>query len=661
MGVQGTLYSHLVSKCWQVHFALPQSDPRSFENSSRTIPMALSISAEESATTSNSICRMVDSIPSLPVSADGTSSMPSLSISAEQSAATSKSIPEHVACRRDPPSTYSIPTIDSHSAGTTKHDGGSNWISQIQQEMLLTSVSKSHVDSLANVSSSVPYLHTSHRVESRRNSATSRILREADCMLISKSLDLPIYKPDDSGPRPAKVNKAKKMSAKLEQGEPTIKKVVNVPITIAKNESNQKERGTQYGLLDKTGSQINGQHLHEEKTEKSIQCKQHCEQTKPNAQVSHMDDGKATLPSTTPRACSIEEPLYKVITVSTWKVSEKLANVEGFKTTSEDDTRDSYGGIETTNDSTSRSLQTDVSTSEQMQVKSSHEMGMQQLSPVINNARTSMATDLISSITDVGQFTTTSAAHSGRQIYRTNPQRSTQDHCRMPLSSNTAHLNSAESRSKPGFALGDRSTKLNAVYIDTREAEYKNTQVLEERASNNAGGNIRPASPTKSNRNIQQETSLCNRAPPKGSHFTSKETTTQTSISRPLDVNSDKKNYHDKIKSLENELSGIRNMLEDTKSKRSNSAGEHPMDIPSSIAVPAQRENYTNASPTTKCASDILSKNSHQRRSEPFEPDSFSPNSSWCGDGSISVAPIRRRSSCQLLQPRQTQGRARKR
>lgn len=68
--------------------------------------------------------------------------------------------------------------------------------------------------------------------------------------------------------------------------------------------------------------------------------------------------------------------------------------------------------------------------------------------------------------------------------------------------------------------------------------------------------------------------------------------------------------YENKLSSLENELRGIRHLLEDTKSKRSNSSREKH--VPSSIAVPANHgeilpNSFAFPSPATRSSSTISS------------------------------------------------------
>jgi len=155
---------------------------------------------------------------------------------------------------------------------------------------------------------------------------------------------------------------------------------------------------------------------------------------------------------------------------------------------------------------------------------------------------------------------------------------------------------------------------------------------------------------------------------------------TPTNASPPLHSNicingmhdgpSDKNRYEEKIQSLENELKGIRHLLEDTKSKRSESTGKQL--VPDTIDVPAHQHNPAIDSPATHGLSTISSKRAHSRQEtrtlqfraklsyvgssrrdsgNQFVPDAFSPASSWC-DESSSFVPTRRHSSCQLLQPK---------
>ena len=140
--------------------------------------------------------------------------------------------------------------------------------------------------------------------------------------------------------------------------------------------------------------------------------------------------------------------------------------------------------------------------------------------------------------------------------------------------------------------------------------------------------------------------------------------------------------YEDKLCSLENELKGIRVLLEETKSKSKSSiasrkgGGRH---IPRSIAVPKvlpgkfayeSPSNRTSSTISTiprstgkseaqlKCKTKLFQVESNRRRNtieggrNQFVSGTFSPSASFCGDDSVSFVEPRRRPSRRLLQPR---------
>ena len=142
---------------------------------------------------------------------------------------------------------------------------------------------------------------------------------------------------------------------------------------------------------------------------------------------------------------------------------------------------------------------------------------------------------------------------------------------------------------------------------------------------------------------------------------------------QPCSTGSNK--YEDKLCSLENELKGIRVLLEETKSKSKSSiaskqCGRH---IPRSIAVPQvlpgkfayeSPSNRTSSTISTiprsrgKSEAQLKCKTSDRRRNtidggrNHFVSGTFSPSASFCGDDSVSFVEPRRRPSRQLLQPR---------